>query len=107
MVRVLALMSLIGVAVGVRVLLFGWRTAPRYRVDLAPRQRLWVGALFVGPILLGGLIIVFHGVLLRFFTERQLGAAVVYLVAFVMAVVFGIMPTTSDAQSDEHGEHMA
>jgi hypothetical protein len=106
MVRILALMSLLGVAVGVHVALFGWRAAPPYRVDLAPRQRLWVGALFVGPILLGGLIVVFHGALLRLFTERQLGGAVVYLVAFVMAVVFGMMPTTPDDE-DGHPEHTA
>lgn len=107
MVQMLALMSIFGVAVGVHVVLFGWRASPPYRVDLAPRQRLWVGALFVLPILLGGLVVVFHGASLRFFTERQLGAAVVYLVAFVMAVVFGIMPTTPDEEDDEPCEHAA
>jgi hypothetical protein len=97
---VAALLSLIAVAVGVHVVLFGWRASPPCRVDLAPRQRLWVGALFVGPISLGGLMVVFREALLRFFTERQLGAAVVYLVAFVMAVVFGIMPTAPDDEDD-------
>jgi cation transport ATPase len=97
---VVALLSLIAVAVAVHLVLFGWKASPPYRVDLAPRQRLWVGALFVGPISLGGLIVVFREALLRFFTERQLGAAVVYLVAFVMAVVFGIMPTAPDDEDD-------
>jgi hypothetical protein len=107
MVRILALISLVGVAVGVHAVLFRWRASPPYRVDLAPRQRLWVGALFVGPILLGGLIVAFREALLRFFTERQLGTLVVYLVAFVMAVVFGIMPTTPDDEDDEHHEQVA
>jgi len=51
-------------------------------------------------------MVVFHDALLRIFTERQLGGAVIYLMAFVMAVVFGIMPTTSD-EEDEHPHHMA
>jgi len=106
MLRILALMSLPGVAAGVHVALFGWRAAPPYRVDLAPRQRPWVGALFMVPILLGGLMVVFHGALLRLFTERQLGGAMIYLVAFVMAVVFGTMPTTPD-EEDEHPRYMA
>ncbi len=106
MLRILALMSLLGVAAGVHIALFGWRAAPPYRVDLAPRQRLWVGALFMMPILLGGLMVVFHDALLRLFTERQLGGAMIYLVAFVMAVVFGIMPTTPD-EEDEQPRYMA
>lgn len=58
--RLFALASLVTLGVGVHVALFGWRRAPAYRVNLTASQKWRVGTLFVVPILLGALIVIWR-----------------------------------------------
>ena len=103
----IALASLVSVGVVVHVALFGWRRAPAYRVDPATSQRLWVAALFAVPILLGGLIVIWRDVLVHYVVDATLLDVVLYLIGFVMAVVFGISPTTSGEDEYESLDHTA
>jgi hypothetical protein len=102
-----ALGSLIAVGIGVHVALFGWYRAPAHRVDLAPAQRWWVGALIVGPILLGGLIVISRDVLARSVPEAVLAHLIFYLAGFVLSVVFAIFPTAPDDDEDQSSDHTA
>lgn len=99
--QLFALASLVALGVGVHVALFGWRRAPAYRVNLTASQKWWVGALFVAPILLGALIVIWRDEMERYFGNALPADVALYLIGFVMAVVFGIAPTSPEGDEPE------
>jgi len=102
-----AMMSLLAVGVGVHVAVFGWRRAPAYRVDLTASKRWWVGVLFGAPILLGGFIVIGRHELSRYIANETQLEIVMYLIGFVLAVVFALLPTTPEENEDGSLDHTA